>query len=153
MSDSDETQTRMLAVSESETKTELSVEPLKSRGATVSICDMLRELFDRAPKKALSWVCAGVAIFVVLSGVGVMGALLKFGWPTLAAKRMQNWELKTEAGKSFVELRQRDEAGEVKTEKVIVPVDVLDPKAWAVSRYGEQKPLTEMPTTSTNRTP
>ena len=142
MSDPDETQTAP-AVKVPEVSGLVPVE--ESNGAVDSICDTLKELFRRAPKAALSLVCASVAAFVVMCGIGIMIAFISYGWPTMAAKQVQNWELKNDNGTSVVELRSRDDMGEMMVETVEVPVDVPDAHEWAVSKYGEQKPLTEIP--------
>jgi len=116
-------------------------------GAVAAICDALKELFEHAPKRALGWVCAGVAMFVVLAGVGVMSALILYGWPSMATKQPKNWELVGDAAVPVVELREMDEGGAVTVKKVEVPKGVADPHKWAIERYGEQRPLTlkEMP--------
>ena len=114
-------------------------------GAVAAICDALKELFEHAPKNALGWVCAGVALFIALCGVGIMTAFIMYGWPTMADKELQNWEvMTTKAGISTVEVRGVDNAGVMNRHSVEVPKGEADPKAWAVSRYGEQKPLTRM---------
>ena len=111
-------------------------------GAAAAICDALKELFEHAPKRALGWVCAGVAVFAVLIGVGMMGALILYGWPSMSAEeRVKNWELKAEAGKPVVEVRNMDKEGLVTMKKVDVPKGVSDPKSWAIERFGEQRPL------------
>lgn len=116
--------------------------PAKRGGAVAAIADALKELFEHAPKRALGWVCAGVAVFVVLSGVGLMCALIMYGWPSMAQKKMvRNWELKAESGNPVVEFRELDKEGAVSLKKVDVPKDALDPMAWAVERFGEQKML------------
>jgi hypothetical protein len=102
----------------------------------------LKELFHSAPKKALGWVCAGLAIFLVLCGVGIMWAFIMWGWPSMTGKKIQNWELVNEkSGKAVIELRTATEGGKIETSRVDVPTGVADPKAWAMERYGESRPL------------
>jgi len=121
-----------------------SPQTAKRSGAVASICDALKELFEHAPKRALGWVCAGVSFFVVLCGVGIMVALIQYGWPSMAAKQLKNWEVIDDSGKAKIELRTATEDGKIATSWIDVPKEVADPKAWATKFYGEQKPLTRM---------
>lgn len=119
----------------------------KSAEAVAAICDALKDLFDHAPKQALGWVCAGVAAFVVLCGVGIMAAFIIYGWPTTAEKELQNWEVMSNkaGGTPTVEVREVDNAGVMSRRSVEVPPGEADPKAWATKEYGNQKPLKRMP--------
>ena len=125
----------------------------KRSGAVASICDALKELFEHAPKRALGWVCAGVSFFVVLCGVGIMVALIQYGWPSMAAKQLKNWEVIDDSGKAKIELRTATEDGKIATSWIDVPKEVADPKAWATKFYGEQQPLKQMPLIPTDTEP
>jgi len=158
MSDSDEVKAPAVPepatpvpASETPTAPEISSRPAKRGGAVQAICDALKELFHSAPKKALGWVCAGLAIFLVLCGVGIMWAFIMWGWPSMTSKKIQNWELVNEkSGKAMVELRTATEGGKIETSRIEVPEGVADPKAWAMERYGEPRPLKKLePTTNT----
>jgi len=123
-----------------------SVATTKGAGAIAAICDALKDLFGHAPKQALGWVCAGVSVFVVLCGVGIMAAFIMYGWPTMADKELQNWEvMTTKSGVPTVEVRTVDKMGVMSRRSVDVPEGEPDPKAWAIKKYGEQKPLKRMP--------
>jgi hypothetical protein len=126
-----------------------SVEPAaqaKGGGAVAAICDALKDLFSHAPKQALGWVCAGVATFVVLCGVGIMAAFIMYGWPTMADKELQNLEvMTTKSGVPTVEVRSVDKAGVMSRRSVEVPLGESDPKAWATKEYGVQRPLKRIP--------
>jgi hypothetical protein len=140
-----ESVTHPAPVPATETPTVPEVSSRKRGGAVSAICDALKELFHSAPKKVLGWVCAGLAIFLVLCGVGIMWAFIMWGWPSMTGKKLQNWELVNEkSGKAVVELRKATEGGKIETSRVEVPEGVADPKAWALERYGEQRPLKKL---------
>ncbi len=131
---------------------------LAKRGTIAAICDALKVLFQKAPKVALGWICAGLAIFIVLCGVGIMWAFIMRGWPSMADKKIQNWEMVNEkSGKAVVELRTATEGGKIETSRIEVPEGVADPKDWATKRYGEQRPLKKLdlipPESTTDTTP
>ena len=81
-------------------------------------------------------------MFVVLCGIGIMGAFILYGWPTAAAKQLTNWDIVEVAGVPSVELREIDNSGKVISESIKIPAEVPDPHEWARERYGEQRTLT-----------
>ena len=134
-------------MSDTDTKPDVhaAIVPAKT-GAVAAICDALKDLFEHAPKNALGWVCAGVALFITLCGVGIMVAFIMYGWPTTAEKELQNWEvMTTKAGTPTVEVREVDNAGVMSRHSVEVPKGEADPKSWATKEYGVQRPLKRMP--------
>jgi len=123
--------------------------PTAKKGAVASICDVLKTLFCRAPKSALGWVCAGVTAFVVLCGIGIMIAFIMYGWPSMATKKLHNWEVVKDGNKAMVEVRSLNTDGKIDLLTVPVPEEIKNPKAWALERYGEQRVLELVPAKDT----
>lgn len=122
--------------------------PKKSGGFWMVLAVAIKELFHRASKKALSWICAAIATGVIIVSMGLAVALIKYGlWNSPApAKQAMTWELVEVSHRPVIEFYEFDKSGKaIVVDRKDIPADVKDPQKWATQQYGKQTRLPKLP--------